>query len=785
MATTSDLDKLNRFRWRLEALLAKGPAYLYTYGRWRFLGWWRGIKDALFSPSLDDAALLNAIDLGEQELSEVRKAVAERNLEDAKRALVVHFKTRTRPKFHFGPADKPAILSAIESDWRKATIRAADETCQNIFRFRHLGPVKFEAGVEWTFGPQGNVDWTWDLNRHPYFNTLGKAYWYTGDEKYAEKFVELLLDWINKNPAGVNKPNWESVLEIAARLNNWIWAYHFFLHAEAFNQEAYIAFLRGLLTLARHLAARLEYHATNNHLFLEAKALAFCGLLFPEFKEAKKWRETGLRILWEQVEKQVCPDGVHAERSILYHRAVTSELLEMAVLLDNNGLPIPERVINRLEKMIEFDLNITKPDGTIPLLGDSALTDNYVRFSGRCGRGVLFDRLSLAGNGLGEEMVWLLGGRGSSSSVTREEATVKLTSKPFAEGGYFVMRGGEGERTLYLVFDCGPFGYEPVPGHGHADALSFDLYAYGRTLITDCGAYSYYLGEDWRNYFRGTSAHNTIVVDGQDQSILMGYWHVHRMAQATLHEWVSNEYFDFVDGSHDGYHRLTKPVTHRRSILFVKPEYWIVIDLLAGQGVHTLEQYFHLMPWATPHLNQKTRVVRVDDHGFPAMTIAPTGGQSLRAKIVTGATDPIQGWVSFYSGEKIAAPVLKYKKTVQLPAIFCTVLYPHPPGSSETLRVADIQVIVESKVADRTMIGGLAVETANYVDTCVIALDDTLSWKTFAGYESDAELVYLRHRKSDGALVKVAIKPRTATLKIKSKNDFPKKPEAFQEQRQP
>jgi hypothetical protein len=434
--------------------------------------------------------------------------------------------------------------------------------------------------------------------------------------------------------------------------------------------------------------------------------------------------------------------------------------------------------------MIEFDLNITKPDGTIPLLGDSALTDNYVRFSGRYGRVVLFDRLRLAGNGLDEEMVWLLGGRGYGENAG-DDVTVKLTSKPFAEGGYFVMRGGEGERALHLVFDCGPFGYKPVPGHGHADALSFDLYAYGRSLIMDCGAYSYYLGENWRNYFRGTSAHNTIAVDGQDQSILMGSRHVYRMAQATLHEWVSNGCFDFVDGSHDGYHRLAEPVTHRRSILFVKPEYWIVVDLLTGRGVHALQQYFHLMPWAMPHLNQKTKVVRVDDHGSPAITIAPTGVQSLWADIVTGATDPIQGWVSFYSGQKIAAPVLKYEKTVQLPTIFCTVLYPHRPNSAETLQVTDLQVIVEGRVADKTMISGLTVETVDYLDTCVITLDDRPSWKIFAGYESDAELVYLRLRKKDGALVKVAIQPQTAMLRVKGKSDLPKKPGVLQEQRQP
>ena len=238
---------------------------------------------------------------------------------------------------------------------------------------------------------------------------------------------------------------------------------------------AHMTFLKGLLTLARQLAARLEYHAPNNHLFLEAKALAFCGVLFPEFKEAQMWRERGLHILWDQVKKQVCSDGTHVERSTLYQRAVTSELLELIVLMANNNLPVPQRGMYRLEKMIDFDVNITKPDGSSPLLGDSALTDNYIRFSASEVGAVLFNRAELNPNGWSEETIWLLGAKANAvRSVPINRAPVRLTSKPFHEGGYFVMRAGEDERALYLVFDCGPFGYKVVSNHGHADALSLN-----------------------------------------------------------------------------------------------------------------------------------------------------------------------------------------------------------------------------------------------------------------------------------------------------------------------
>jgi hypothetical protein len=322
------------------------------------------------------------------------------------------------------------------------------------------------------------------------------------------------------------------------------------------------------------------------------------------------------------------------------------------------------------------------------------------------------------------------------------------------------MRGGAGTQGLYLACDCGPFGYETTPIHGHADALSFDLYAYGHSLITDPGVYSYHLGEDWRGYFRGTSAHNTIMVDGEDQSILLASGRVYRTAEATLHEWVTNGYFDFLDGSHNGYCRLAEPVTHRRKMLFLKPEYWIIVDLLVGpQARHRVEQFFHLMPQATLVLDQETQAACVEHGPDPVLTIAPLGTPALQADVITGTTDPIQGWVSFFSGEKIPAPVLTYSKDVQTPTSFVTVLYPHPPSDEHKLCVKPLRVTTSDKEpVDETAASGLSVETAQYIDTCMIAHDGAPSCLAFAGFESDAKLIYVRRRKRDGAVVRIIMR---------------------------
>jgi hypothetical protein len=249
------------------------------------------------------------------------------------------------------------------------------------------------------------------------------------------------------------------------------------------------------------------------------------------------------------------------------------------------------------------------------------------------------------------------------------------------------------------------------------------------------------------------------VVDGKDQSILLGAGRVYRMAQATLHQWVSNAQFDFVDGSHDGYCRLADPVVHRRKILFVKPEYWIIVDLLTGRpGKHRLEQYFHLMPWAVPILDRETKAVRVECDGAAAITIVPASAESLHAEVTAGATDPIQGWVSFFSGEKVAAPVVKYSRNIQIPSGLVTAVYPHPARGMDEVHVTALQVTAsDGKRLSDTQVTGLVVETAECMDTCVIAHDGAPPWKAFAGCESDGDLVYIRRRKADGAISRATL----------------------------
>jgi len=747
----SNAEKLIFFLKRLQIFAAKGPIYHYQYILWRLKKQLQKLENKiLFS---NGEKLLSALD------DQILKNIQHQN-ENSKvyltrvySYLTSHLKTRNQPKFFFGKNDSELIISFISEDEKKKTIRNADEICQNTFRFRNLKPIKFEAEINWNYSPGGNIDWTWDLNRHVYFETLGRAYQYTKDERYAYKFRELLLDWIEKNSNKGDQKNWESVFEVAFRINTWIWGYYYFYHSNVFDKKTCLAFFQGLLKHAYHLDRHLEIHAKNNHLLLEAKSMVMMGVLFPEFKKAKKWRHRGLKIIYNQIREQVCSDGVHAERATHYHRVITGELLELFVLLKNNNFSIPSDIYKKFYRMVEFELWINKPDGSVPLLGDSAIDDTHLRFSSASGGPIFLNRADLKSvlPSPVENIIWLLGHERIKDFLKLPSAASGFESRAFPEGGYFIMRTEHRPNTPFLVFDCGPFGHKPAPNHGHSDALSFEMYAYGQTMLVDPGVYSTHLEENWRNYFRSTHAHNTVVVDDKNQSDLIGTHRVYRPAQVSLIQWFSDKSFDFVDGLHDGYKRLSDPVTHRRQIFFVKPEYWILIDVLNGRAEHLYDQYFHFLPGTKVHINANNGILRTHNHFKSELMVIPLNTDDLQFDIIEGQTSPIQGWVSHFSGEKLPAPVLRYQKKAVAPIQFCTVLYPHyAAGEGKELKISNLAVDLDDKKNNvKNAITGLQIETDAHLDLFVVDRNHKRALKYFKNFMSDGQLVFIRLKKDN------------------------------------
>jgi len=370
------------------------------------------------------------------------------------------------------------------------------------------------------------------LNRHQYFVTLGKAYWYTKDEKYAIEFTLQVLDWIRNNPPQMGI-NWISSLEISIRLISWILGYHFFKNSTYFVEKGLKEFLKSVYEQVRHLRCNLSplYKAGTNHIIGEACGLIIVAIVFPEFKEAEEWLRTGVRILTDKLDKQIYADGINYEQSSSYHRFVVDFLMLVSILARNNNVGISSVIEKKLEKMLEYIMYITPPNGETPAIGDSDsgraykldYSANFWDFRSTLAVGaVLFNRedMKYVSGGFPEEAFWLLGKKGYQRYEAIQAEKPEETSKIFQEGGVVVLRDCWSGDSDFFFIKCGNSdkNYPKYDSHSHCDYLSFVLHLKGVPIFTDSGTYTYNGEKKLRDYFRLTSAHNTVKISNFEQA---------------------------------------------------------------------------------------------------------------------------------------------------------------------------------------------------------------------------------------------------------------------------
>ena len=540
--------------------------------------------------------------------------------------LLAYFHSRPEPRFFASFQQPQQTAAAFKSRWPEMAQRLidkADRICEGKFDLLGFRDLSFGDPIDWQFEPISGkriplVHWSkldyldadvagdkkiiWELNRHQYFATLGQAYWLTGDERYARVFANHLEGWMDANPPKLGI-NWASSLEVAFRSMSWLWGFYFFKSSTSLATETFKRALKFLYLSARHLESYLStYFSPNTHLTGEALGLFFLGTLLPEFKEAKRWRELGSQILIAQLPVHVKSDGVYFEQSSYYHRYTTDFYLHFLLLSRANNFAVPQQVEGSLVKLLDHLMYITRPDGTTPLFGDDdggrlAMLDDRAAddFRDTLAVGsVVFNRgdYKFVAGDAAETLLWLTGAEGLSRFHSLAATQPRETSKAFLEGGYFVMRDGWASDSNYLLFDCGPHGSLNC-GHAHADALSFDLAANGRTVLVDPGTYTYTGSKEGRDWFRSSHAHNTVTVDGESSSVPNRAFSWKTKARCSLQNWISEQRFDFVSGEHDGFMRLPQPAKLTREILFLKHDYWIVRDVLNSASDRRVDVRFH------------------------------------------------------------------------------------------------------------------------------------------------------------------------------------------------
>ena len=475
----------------------------------------------------------------------------------------------------------------------------------------------------------GDVKYLWEPNRHLELVTLAQAWHLTGEERYANACRTLLNSWFDQcpYPRGIN---WCVSLEHAVRLVNWSFAW-FLLGGEdapIFAGEAGRAFrARWLESIYQHchfIPRHWSRHSSaNNHLLGEATGLFVGALTWPLWRESAQWARQARAELEREALAQTYADGVNKEQALWYHHAVADMMLVAGLVARANGRDFGQDYWARLEVMLEFIASVMDVGGNVPMIGDADegvlvrfVPEKSGVFRSLLSTGaILFRRPAMRAKGgiFDDKTRWLLGDDAEGDFARIDASKAFPVRRAFPEGGYFIL--GEDldtPREIRILTDTGPLGYLAIAAHGHADALAFTLSVGGKPILVDPGTFSY-SEMPWRHYFRSTAAHNTVVIDGQDQSEFGGsfLWLQHANAVVEAFRAAGDE--QTLTAHHDGYRRLPDPVRHRRTWRYTAGAATLgLTDELACSGPHSVAVYWHFAPECTVSIEGNSVVANRD-----------------------------------------------------------------------------------------------------------------------------------------------------------------------------
>jgi hypothetical protein len=538
------------------------------------------------------------------------------------------------------------ITQDVHNDrWVAEAVRAG--------RFTHAGITR-ELGTEpdWLGADLPPDDeWRIEWNKFYYGLDLAHAFVETGDPSFLNTWEGLVGSWIRQVPVG------SDASDVAARrMQNWTYAW-----VRLASSPAFPGLKRGLdVSVLASMSEHVEFvrhgltpEPFRNHRILEIYALFVVALAFPSLDPDSELVDFTISELHTILTEGFRSDGVHRENSTHYHLVALRSLVGARENARRFSLSLPDGFDPLLERACEFALHCHRPDGLVPALSDADVA-SYPEV------------LRLAGSLLDRSDFIYVATRGADGRPPSNN------SASFPDAGYFFQRSGWGDEggrysdERFLVFDCGPLG---DGGHGHYDLLNMEVFAYGRPLIVDPGRYTYSEdGPNMRRWFKGTPAHNTVCVDGLDQTPYRRGRPGSQTATGTfLGRWG-------VPGVEVLSGRAVSPcyaAVHTRRILFVTGDCWVVEDQLSAPSEHRYDLRWHLSPeaWGRTDLVAAGGNQVVVSPGLALVFLSPA---SVSVSVEAG-------WVSPRYGTKMRAPVVS-ASTTGPDARFITLIAPLRPS---------------------------------------------------------------------------------------------------------
>ncbi|MBN2524261.1 MAG: alginate lyase family protein [Bacteroidales bacterium] len=501
----------------------------------------------------------------------------------------------------------------------------------------------------------------WELNRMQFLPQIALKFRVTGDKKYLDLIKDLMLSWIDDNPYMIGI-NWYSNIELGLRLINWAITWDILdIQSITGKSKSFDHFITQkwfpvIYAHCKRIRQSLSrFSSANNHLVAELAGL-FVASSFWHFKESGKWKKFSKSELEKEIIKQHSKHGINLEETSGYIQYITDLFLLSWFYAERTRNSFSNQYDERLRNIFHYIFQLIDSKGNLIRYGDA--DDGHALFLENDDYLYNFKSLLTTGSILFNEPVFkgkcsgydcrnqLFFGEKYQAEFNDVDSLVPANekSKFYPDEGHFFFRKSLADKEILLHFNAASLGYLSIAAHGHADALSYVLHVDGIPIIVDCGTYTIHTQQDFRKYFKGTLAHNTIRVDNQDQALYKGpsLWNDHYRTKV-LH-YKLNEVTEESRANHDGY--LKNGVIHMRSIRFNKAENKFLIQdtLNISDGkLHQFELCHHLSPDVT--IERKTNNILLLKCSPARVTEIRTDKQ-LNIELIKGQRDPILGYYS-------------------------------------------------------------------------------------------------------------------------------------------
>ncbi|PTQ93973.1 heparan-sulfate lyase [Mucilaginibacter yixingensis] len=586
------------------------------------------------------------INLKHRGLEKVRQQFDAGRYDAAATALLSYYRNRTgmlRPNFDLDEL-KRSTGKKLSPDIREA----ADNALLHKFKPHKAYPYyDFGKDINWQLRPVPDQLFNTFLHRTAFWEPLGKAYWATGDERYAREWITEVRDWIKKNQPGAYPDDkdyaWKAFV-VSFRLNYWSSYFNMFLKSPNFTPAFLMEFLDVYAQQADYVLA--NYTPDGNHRLFEAEHMMYAGYSFPEMQHCSTWSASGIKVLNEEIGKQILPDGVDFELSTSYHITVLTTFLEGLKIAQQAGAEndFPESYRNLVKQMIDAVGKYSFPDYTFPLYGNSFLTDKAQMIKSYRDWSTVFP--------LDQTIRWFATDGASGSAPDYHSSALH-------NAGFYTFRSSNplDMKSTVMQIKAGP----PAGFHSHPDNGNFVLWVKGRNFTPDAGSFVYAnvgnIVNPKRDWYRSTKAHQTLTLD--DQNI---------ENKAEEKKWTPSGDIEVLTYTNPSYEHLS----HQRSFLFVDHAYLIIVDKAYGSATGKLGIHFNLQEDSKPVVDQAHNRINTTYADGNNLLIQNLNADQIGLK----ATD---SFVSYqYQKEKPRpAFVFEKPKANANAQTFITILYPY------------------------------------------------------------------------------------------------------------